>query len=57
MDLCRLAVTKLDILDVFDEIKVGIAYHLDGKKVETFPGITFLSFTIYSYNNAWKYFT
>ncbi|XP_025103409.1 adenylosuccinate synthetase isozyme 2-like [Pomacea canaliculata] len=32
-----LAVTKLDILDVFDEIKVGIAYHLDGKKVETFP--------------------
>lgn len=41
MDLCRLAVTKLDILDVFDEIKVGIAYHLDGKKVETFPGITF----------------
>lgn len=57
MDLCRLAVTKLDILDVFDEIKVGIAYHLDGKKVETFPGITFLSFTIYGYNNALKYFT
>ena len=33
-----LAVTKLDILDVFDEVKVGVAYYLDGKKVETFPG-------------------
>lgn len=32
-----LAVTKLDILDVFDEVKVGVAYHLDGEKVETFP--------------------
>lgn len=32
-----LAVTKLDILDVFKEIKVGIAYHLDGKKLNTFP--------------------
>ena len=33
-----LAVTKLDILDVFDEVKVGVAYYLDDKKVETFPG-------------------
>lgn len=32
-----LAVTKLDILDIFDEIKVGVAYLLDGKKVNTFP--------------------
>ncbi|GFR60800.1 adenylosuccinate synthetase isozyme 1 [Elysia marginata] len=32
-----LAVTKLDILDVFKEIKVGIAYYLDGKKLNTFP--------------------
>lgn len=32
-----LAVTKLDILDVFDEVKIGVAYNLDGKKVETFP--------------------
>jgi len=32
-----LAVTKLDILDVFDEIKVGIAYKLNGEKLNTFP--------------------
>ncbi|XP_046327868.1 adenylosuccinate synthetase-like [Haliotis rufescens] len=31
------AVTKLDILDVFDEIKIGIAYYIDGKKLDTFP--------------------
>ena len=33
-----LAVTKLDILDDFDEVKVGVAYYVDGEKVETFPG-------------------
>ncbi|XP_041353279.1 adenylosuccinate synthetase isozyme 1 B-like [Gigantopelta aegis] len=32
-----LAITKLDILDVFDEIKIGVAYYLDGEKLETFP--------------------
>ncbi|KAK7503763.1 hypothetical protein BaRGS_00004886 [Batillaria attramentaria] len=32
-----LAVTKLDILDVFEEVKIGIGYNLHGKKVETFP--------------------
>ncbi|GFN97684.1 adenylosuccinate synthetase [Plakobranchus ocellatus] len=32
-----LAVTKLDILDVFEEIKVGVTYILDGKKLNTFP--------------------
>ena len=32
-----LAVTKLDILDVFEEVKIGIAYYLDGEKIETFP--------------------
>jgi len=32
-----LAITKLDILDVFEEVKVGVAYYLDGEKIETFP--------------------
>ncbi|KAH9489096.1 hypothetical protein Btru_057658 [Bulinus truncatus] len=32
-----LAVTKLDILDVFEDIKVGVAYHFNGQKLDTFP--------------------
>ncbi|XP_043931590.1 adenylosuccinate synthetase isozyme 2-like [Protopterus annectens] len=31
------AVTKLDILDVIEEIKIGVAYRLDGKKIPYFP--------------------
>ncbi|KAM4632847.1 adenylosuccinate synthetase isozyme 1 B [Polymixia lowei] len=31
------ALTKLDILDVLDEIKVGVAYTLNGKKIPYFP--------------------
>ena len=29
--------TKLDILDQLPTIKVAVAYHLDGKRLETFP--------------------
>ncbi|XP_003214340.2 adenylosuccinate synthetase isozyme 1 [Anolis carolinensis] len=32
-----LALTKLDILDVLDEIKIGIAYKLGGKRIPYFP--------------------
>ena len=32
-----LNLTKLDILDDFDEIKVAVAYRLDGKELESFP--------------------
>jgi adenylosuccinate synthase len=32
-----LALTKLDILDGLDEIKVGIGYMLDGKRIDMFP--------------------
>ncbi|XP_028325283.1 adenylosuccinate synthetase isozyme 2 [Gouania willdenowi] len=32
-----LALTKLDILDVFSEIKVGVAYKLDNKAIPHFP--------------------
>lgn len=31
--------TKLDILDVLSEIKVGIAYKLNGKRIPYFPGM------------------
>ena len=31
------AITKLDVLSVFDEIKVCIGYELDGKKLKSFP--------------------
>ena len=40
MTLCyRIALTKLDILDVLDEIKVGVAYKINGKRVPPFPGM------------------
>lgn len=32
-----LALTKLDILDVLGEIKVGISYKLNGKRIPYFP--------------------
>ena len=35
----RLAVTKLDILDMFSEIKVGIAYKVDDQVIPHFPGV------------------
>src|SRR5512137_764748 len=33
-----LAITKLDVLSGFPELKVAVAYHLDGRKVEELPG-------------------
>lgn len=33
----HMAVTKLDVLDDFDEIKLCVAYELDGERVEHFP--------------------
>lgn len=33
----RLAVTRLDILDTFDEIKLAVAYELDGKRIDWVP--------------------
>ena len=32
-----IALTKLDVLDGLDEIKVGIGYELDGKKIDRLP--------------------
>lgn len=38
--LYSLALTKLDILDVLDEIKIGVAYKLGGKRIPYFPGMS-----------------
>jgi adenylosuccinate synthase len=35
--LTGLAVTKLDVLDTFEEIPVGVAYDLDGERLEEMP--------------------
>lgn len=36
-----LALTKLDVLDALDEIKVCTAYEIDGKRIETFPAVSY----------------
>jgi adenylosuccinate synthase len=33
-----LNITKLDILDEVSEIKVGVEYKLNGKKIDSLPG-------------------
>lgn len=33
----KIAITKLDVLDDFDEIKVCTAYRVNGKKIQNFP--------------------
>ena len=35
--LSELAITKLDVLDAFDEVKVCVAYEVDGRRVEHLP--------------------
>ena len=36
--LFSICLTKLDILDSFEEIKIGVAYKLDGKVLNSVPG-------------------
>ena len=36
--LTRLVVTKLDVLDGFDEVRVAVGYEQDGRPVRGFPG-------------------
>ena len=38
MSSFSLAITKIDVLDDMDEIKVAVAYKLKGEKLEGFPG-------------------
>ncbi|MFT7601169.1 MAG: adenylosuccinate synthase [Acidimicrobiales bacterium] len=35
--LTEMAITKLDVLDTFDAVKICVAYEIDGKRVETLP--------------------
>ncbi len=37
--LTALVVTKLDVLDAFDEIRVGVGYTLDGRSVDEFDAV------------------
>ncbi len=34
------ALTKLDVLDALEEIKVCVGYEIDGKKIDTFPAVS-----------------
>ncbi len=36
--LTELALTKLDVLDAFDEVKVCTGYRLDGRRADQLPG-------------------
>ena len=38
----ELCLMLLDVLDQFDELKVCVAYDLDGERIDTFPGDAFL---------------
>lgn len=33
-----LVIAKLDVLDTFEEVKIGISYKHKGKVLESFPG-------------------
>ncbi len=35
--LSELAITKLDILDVFESVKVCVAYEIDGQRIDDYP--------------------
>lgn len=35
-----IALTKLDVLDELDEIKVCVGYEIDGRRVDTFPAVS-----------------
>ena len=52
-----IALTKLDVLDEFDEIKICVAYELNGKKIDHFPTSTEHQFKvkpIYKSFKGWK---
>lgn len=36
-----IALTKLDVLDSFDKIKIAVSYELDGEELLNAPGIVF----------------
>ena len=38
IELCSLALTKIDVLDSLKELKVAVGYKLDGVLLPSFPG-------------------
>ncbi len=52
----RLALSLLDVLDVFEKIKICVAYQINGKKVNTVPVTKFLykAEPIYEEIEGWK---
>jgi adenylosuccinate synthase len=55
--LTGLAVTKLDVLDSFDEIPVGVAYRLDDEDCQEMPaevGVLGRVQPVYETQNGWK---
>ncbi|MEP6901569.1 MAG: adenylosuccinate synthetase, partial [Actinomycetota bacterium] len=36
-----LALTKLDVLDALEEIKVCVGYEIDGRRMDTFPAVSY----------------
>ena len=35
-----IALTKLDVLDELDEIKIAVGYEIDGERIDTFPAVS-----------------
>jgi adenylosuccinate synthase len=36
---CSMALTKLDVLDALDELKVCVGYEINGERIDTFPAV------------------
>jgi adenylosuccinate synthase len=52
-----IALTKLDVLDGLDEIKIGVGYELDGERLDRFPACTAAQARvkpIYETTEGWK---
>lgn len=48
-------IAKLDILDTFEEVKIGVSYRHKGKVLESFPGkkVNFMLFKCHQLNKAY----
>jgi adenylosuccinate synthase len=52
-----IALTKLDVLDALDTIKVCVGYEIDGRRIDTFPAVTHslrLIKPVYETLEGWK---
>jgi len=48
----RICLTKLDILDTFDEVKIGVEYQLNGKALNYYPSSLFELSSVEVYINS-----